>query len=116
MREDVLISELKKTAHCFEFLYFFLLDRLYNQFENYNLIISQTIQTINKIPKCRSHLTKIDDIPNCVLSLENKDRFIKDYNKVLNALSANRERTRQIRRERIIQAKKTREDRERNKK
>jgi hypothetical protein len=92
LSEHVLISELKKSAHCFEYLYFFLLNSLYNQFENYNSIISCTIETINRNLKCKKYFTKIDELPSCVLSLSNKERFIHDYHLVLNNLSNKKEK------------------------
>lgn len=115
MSEDALISELKKSAHCFEYLYFFLLDCLYKQFSSYNFIISQAIETINRNLKCKSYLTKIDELPDCVLSLENKERFIKDYHLVLNNLSKRKEQLNKLRKDKLTKIKKDKQNKENQK-
>jgi len=78
---DTFLSELKRSAQCFEYLYFFLLNCLYEQFNEYNKIILYTIKAIKKYSKCKKYITKMDDLPDNVLSHKNKDRFIEDYSK-----------------------------------
>lgn len=111
LNEDFLIKELKNTAHCFEYLYFFLLNHFYFYFDNYNFIIAKSIESINHNLRCKKYLTKIDELPNCVLSLANKERFINDYHRVLNNLSNEKEQAKKKRE----QAKKKREQVKKNK-
>jgi len=79
--DDVFLKELKRSAQGFEYLYFFLLNCLYNEFDKYNKFISISIDAIKKYSKCKTYITKIDELPINVLSSENKHRFIEDYNK-----------------------------------
>jgi hypothetical protein len=80
---NVLIDNLKSTAHCFEFLYFFLLNKAYETYKENNDVISSIIEKIVRIPKCKKYLTKIDEIPDFVLNMSNKERFINDYHGLL---------------------------------
>lgn len=80
-----IITELTNSAHCFEYLLLFILNKLYGYHESTDSVTQAFIEKIiYKNAKARKLLNRIDEIPEAVLNLENKERLIKDCHNYLN--------------------------------
>lgn len=106
--DDSLIADLNHNAHYFEFLYFFILKKVYEIYRNYDAIIIYFILDLNRRPNCKKHFKELDEIPKEVFNAEDKDRFIGDYSKVLKFIVLEREKDKQnkIEKQKRLQQKK----------
>jgi len=76
---NILVAELLSKAHFFDFLLFYLLNKMYLSSDQSDTAHFEVISRILKSPHINRFLTRIDEIPDCILSPIHKDRFIRDY-------------------------------------
>lgn len=89
-QKDEVISELIRNAFYFEYLYFFLLKKVYEDRKASDDVTQYLIENvISKNIKCKKYLTKIDTIPDSIMGASNKHNLIEDYHTYLHNKNIN---------------------------
>jgi hypothetical protein len=85
--KNLVINEIKHNAHLFEYVYFFLLKKLYEDRNCRDSVTNYFIKNIIiKNAKCKRLLSNLDEIPNAILTPEHKEFLIKEHHDLLNSL------------------------------
>ena len=83
LEEDPAITELKTKANGFDFLYFALINKLYESNLVDDTLFRLMYKIVNSNPRLNKYFNKIKIIPDDIISSKNKDKLIKTYTDII---------------------------------
>lgn len=84
INKNFVINEIKRNAHFFEYIFFFVLYNLYEDRKAPDSVTNFYIKNVLcKNPKNKKLLSNLDSIPNAILPPKYKDILLREYHKLL---------------------------------